>query len=87
MLMPVERREPLTGIEGRCKGEMNRQRAKGRLNDTNRGEGSGAEEWSRRTKSNKSLNPTARQHASQHLSLRRRLKAARSRRVISGVRR
>jgi hypothetical protein len=38
---------------------MNRHAALGKQNDKINGEGSGEEEWSRRTKSNNSLNPTA----------------------------
>ena len=38
---------------------MGRQTASGELNDKIKGEGRGEAEWTRRTKSNKSLNPTA----------------------------
>jgi hypothetical protein len=63
---------------------MNRQTAVGALNDTIKREGSGNEERPRRTKSNKSLNPTPRQQFF-HGCVIDCVGAARSARVISSV--
>ena len=58
LLMLLEWCEPHAGIEHEHVEQVNRQKAEDVLDETINVEGSGNAEWSRRTKSNTSLNPT-----------------------------